>query len=74
MRLVGRPKRAGTALRVDLVDVEQILRQGPWPAGLVDAAETLTGPVVDSRAEREGEAGVLCMDISRYLPSSLGRN
>lgn len=63
MRLVGRPKRAGTALRVDLADVERILRRGPWPAGLADAVETLTGPVVDGRAEREGEAAA--WDIAR---------
>lgn len=63
IRLVGRPKRAGTALRVDLADVEQILRRGPWPAGLADAVETLTGPVVDGRAEREGEAAA--WDIAR---------
>ncbi|MDQ0664547.1 uncharacterized protein (TIGR02679 family) [Arthrobacter ulcerisalmonis] len=63
MRLVGRPKRAGTALRIDLADVERILRRGPWPAGLADAVETLTGPVVDGRAEREGEAAA--WDIAR---------
>lgn len=52
-RLVGRPKRPGSTLRVDLADVEKILRRGPWPPGLADAIETLTGPVVDHVAERE---------------------
>lgn len=52
VRLVGRPKREGATLRVDLAVVEEILRRGPWPAGLVDAVETLTGPVVDLGAER----------------------
>lgn len=56
VRLVGRPRRAGAALRVDLASVEQILRRGPWPAGLADAVEVLSGPVVDRRAEREREA------------------
>lgn len=56
VRLVGRPKRAGSALRVDLAAVEQILRRGPWPAGLADAVQTLSGPVVDRRAERHREA------------------
>lgn len=56
VRLVGRPKRSGQTLRVDLADVEEILRRGPWPAGLADAVETLHGPVVDHRAEREREA------------------
>lgn len=55
-RLVGRPRRPGSTLRVDLADVEAILRRGPWPAGLVDAVETLTGPVVDHAAERERRA------------------
>lgn len=52
VRLVGRPRRAGSALRVDLAVVEEILRRGPWPAGLADAALTLSGPVVDRAAER----------------------
>ena len=56
MRLVGRPKRAGSTLRVELAVVEEILRRGPWPAGLADAVETLTGPVVDRGAERVSEA------------------
>lgn len=57
MRLVGRPKRAGgSALTVDLAAVEEILRRGPWPAGLADAVETVSGPVPDRRAEREREA------------------
>lgn len=56
VRIVGRPKRTGSTLRVDLAAVEGILRRGPWPAGLADAVETLTGPVVDRRAEREREA------------------
>lgn len=52
VRLVGRPRRPGATLRVDLADVEAILRRGPWPAGLADAVETLTGPVIDHAAER----------------------
>ncbi|CAN5420844.1 hypothetical protein BH09ACT12_BH09ACT12_21210 [soil metagenome] len=55
-RLVGRPRRPGSTLRVDLADVEAILRRGPWPAGLADAVETLKGPVVDHAAERERKA------------------
>jgi|SRR5690625_2946529 len=33
VRLVGPPRRSGSALRVDLEAVEQILRRGPWPPG-----------------------------------------
>ncbi|MGI8522843.1 MAG: TIGR02679 family protein [Nocardioides sp.] len=55
-RLVGRPRRTGSTLRVELTDIEAILRRGPWPAGLADAVETLTGPVVDHAAERAREA------------------
>lgn len=55
-RLVGPPRRAGAGLSVDLAMVEEVLRRGPWPAGLADAVETLTGPVVDRRAERERDA------------------
>lgn len=51
-RLVGPSRRAGASLRVDLADVEAVLRRGPWPAGLVDAVVTLTGPVVDVAAGR----------------------
>lgn len=56
VRLVGRPRRMGAALRVDLADVEAMLRRGPWSPGLADAVETLTGPVVDHAAERERKA------------------
>lgn len=52
VRLVGRPRRPGETLRVELGDVEAILRRGPWPAGLADAVETLSGPVIDHAAER----------------------
>lgn len=55
-RLVGRPRRTGLTLRVELADVEAILRRGPWPAGLADAVEVLTGPLVDRAAERAREA------------------
>ena len=55
-RLVGRPRRTGSTLRVELADVEAILRRGPWPAGLADAVETLTGPIVDHAAESERKA------------------
>ena len=55
-RLVGRPRRTGSTLRVELADVEEILRRGPWTAGLADAVETLTGPIVDHAAERERKA------------------
>lgn len=55
-RLVGRPRRTGSTLRVELADIEAVLRRGPWAAGLADAVETLTGPVVDHAAEREREA------------------
>jgi len=56
VRLVGLPRRAGSTLRVDLAVVEEVLRRGPWPAGLADAVETLTGPVVDTAAQRQREA------------------
>lgn len=54
--LVGPPRRPGEALRVELANVEEMLRRGPWPAGLADAVETLTGPVVDRRRTRAEEA------------------
>ncbi|MHB1063972.1 MAG: TIGR02679 family protein [Georgenia sp.] len=56
VQLVGRPRRPASALRVDLVVVEEILRRGPWPAGLADAVETVSGPVVDRAVERAREA------------------
>lgn len=56
VRLVGRPRRSGASLRIDLADVEQVLRRGPWPAGLADAVEAVGGPVVDTQAERAHEA------------------
>lgn len=56
IRLVGPPGRSGASLRVDLTLVEEVLRRGPWPAGLADAVETLTGPVVDMSAQRLRES------------------
>lgn len=56
VHLVGRPRRPGATLRLDLAVVEEILRRGPWPAGLADAVETLGGPVVDHRAARQRES------------------
>ena len=56
LRLVGPPRRPGDGLRVDLARVEEVLRRGPWPAGLVDAVETLTGPITvreQARAEAD---------------------
>jgi uncharacterized protein (TIGR02679 family) len=51
VRLVGRPRKAGAGVTVDLAVVEQILRRGPWPPGLADAVVTLTGPVADRRGD-----------------------
>ncbi|MEU4387480.1 TIGR02679 family protein [Promicromonospora sp. NPDC023805] len=51
VRLVGRPRKVGAGLSVDLAVVEQILRRGPWPAGLADAVVTLTGPLADRRGD-----------------------
>lgn len=67
VRLVGPPGRAGAALRVDLALVEEVLRRGPWPAGLADAVQTLTGPVVDTSAERLRES--TAWDAARDLMS-----
>lgn len=53
VRLIGPSRRSGESLRVDLAMVEEVLRRGPWPAGLADAVLTLTGPVIDSGAERQ---------------------
>lgn len=54
-RLLGPPRRPATTLAVDLAVLEQMLRRGPWPAGLADAVVTLTGPAVDRRAIRATE-------------------
>jgi uncharacterized protein (TIGR02679 family) len=54
MALVGAgARRGGAGVSVDLAVLEQMLRRGPWPSGLADAVQTLTGPVTDQRAERE---------------------
>ncbi|ATG51358.1 TIGR02679 family protein [Brachybacterium vulturis] len=68
VRVVGPPRRAGTALRVDLAVVEEILRRGPWPAGLADAVETLTGPVVDRRVQQVRETAAWEAARDRLAP------
>ena len=70
IKLVGRPKRAGAALRLDLAEVEEVLRRGPWPAGLTDAVVTLTGPLIDHRAERESEATAWALASAKLMRSA----
>jgi uncharacterized protein (TIGR02679 family) len=55
-RLVGPAKRLTATLRIDLAEVETVLRRGPWPPGLVDAVVQLTGPVVNRRMARDDAA------------------
>lgn len=64
-RLLGARRRSSSSLRVELGDVEQVLRRGPWPAGLADAVITLTGPVVDKHAERAREDADWARAVSR---------
>lgn len=68
-RLVGPPRRAAESLRVDLAVVEEALRRGPWPAGLADAVETLTGTVVDRRALRKEESAAWAAAGEILLPA-----
>ncbi|MCF8571239.1 TIGR02679 family protein [Gordonia sp. HY002] len=68
-RLVGRPRRSGRTLRVDLAAVEEILRRGPWPAGLADAVETISGSVVDRAAIRSRDAQAWAAVRDRMAPA-----
>lgn len=52
MRLVGAPRRPGTTVRVDLGELEDLLRRGVWPRGLADAVAVLSGPVPNRPRER----------------------
>lgn len=57
MALVGASaRRGGAGVSVDLAVLERMLRRGPWPSGLADAVQALTGPVTDRRVERERDA------------------
>lgn len=73
VRLVGPPRRAGRTLRVNLADVETVLRRGPWPRGLADAVVTLTGPVQDRRAARAAVAEAWASAAGR-LGAETGRS
>jgi len=66
--LVGWPVRPGVTVRIDLAEVETILRRGPWPAGLADAVVTLTGPVVDGRAELSRTASAWDRAVGELAP------
>lgn len=72
-RLVGPSRRASESLRVDLAVVEEALRRGPWPAGLADAVETLTGAVVDRRTLREAESAAWAAARDVLLPAVVDR-
>jgi uncharacterized protein (TIGR02679 family) len=52
MRIIGAPRRSGGTLRVDLGELEDLLRRGVWPGGLADAVVVLTGPVPNRPRER----------------------
>lgn len=52
MRIIGAPRRSGGTLRVDLGELEDLLRRGVWPGGLADAVVVLTGPVLNRPRER----------------------
>lgn len=71
-RLVGAPRRSSASLRVDLALVEEMLRRGPWPAGLADAVQALTGPVVDRRLLREQETAAWTAARDVLLPAVEG--
>lgn len=52
MRIIGAPRRSSGTLRVDLGELEDLLRRGVWPGGLADAVAVLTGPVPNRPRER----------------------
>ncbi len=58
LRLVGPPRRTSQGLRVDLTELDRIVRASVWPDGLADAVRELGGAVTvraDQRRQR-GEA------------------
>lgn len=66
--LVGRPRRGGATLRIDVGLLDSMLRRGPWASGLVDAVVALTGPVLDPSAVRRREALAWERARDRLLP------
>lgn len=50
--LLGRATREGTAVRVTLEELDQILRRGAAEVGLVDLVTAQSGPLTDRPAER----------------------
>ncbi len=52
-RLLGRPPRAGSSLRLSLAELERILQRAEVAPGLREALESLDGPIRDPAQERE---------------------
>ncbi|MBS0001794.1 MAG: TIGR02679 family protein [Thioalkalivibrio sp.] len=55
-RLLGRPPRSGSSLRVSLTEIDATLARAGIAAGLRAALEALDGPIRDAIAEQEAEA------------------
>ncbi|TVP88291.1 MAG: TIGR02679 family protein [Thioalkalivibrio sp.] len=55
-RLVGRPPRSGSSLRVSLAEIDATLARAGIAPGLRAALEALDGPIRDAAAEEEAEA------------------
>ena len=50
--LLSRRRPRSNDMRVNLVEVDSVLRSGPTARGLVDTLEAMSGPVRDRKAER----------------------
>lgn len=65
-RLIGRSPRQGRSLRIDLGALSQTLSRAGVAADLRSALETLDGPLVDPRAEREAQRRCWMLLIADY--------
>ncbi|HEY8720212.1 DUF2399 domain-containing protein [Pengzhenrongella sp.] len=69
--LVGPARRASAVLRVDLGELEDLVRRGVWSAGLADAVIMLTGPVANRSAERAAEEAAWVAAGEGFAPGLL---
>ncbi|CAN5400048.1 hypothetical protein BH24ACT12_BH24ACT12_11430 [soil metagenome] len=69
LRLVGTPRRTSQGLRVDLTELDRVLRASLWPAGLADAVCALGGPLTVRAEQRRRRSDAWGAAVRLFVPA-----